>query len=134
MRYIAAGKEDWLYPDKKVSKSQWNEFGDGYLLMPDPRAVDPAGEYLLGYADGTVKAFDQYGRTPGDPEYKPASKNDRESDSLYRFRGEFARLFGPCRRGRAFGSVTLDKEKDDDEYHQHNLSLENRGKRNKSSR
>ena len=29
-RYVAAAKEEWLYPDRHVSKSQWNVFGDGY--------------------------------------------------------------------------------------------------------
>ena len=29
-RYIGAGKEEWLYPERNVSKSDWNQYGDGY--------------------------------------------------------------------------------------------------------
>lgn len=46
-RYIAAAEEEWLYPEKKVSTNQWNQLGDGYLLMPDPRSVSFGGETVI---------------------------------------------------------------------------------------
>ena len=112
-----------------VSKAQWNEFGDGYLLMPDPRPIHPTGEMFLGYYDGTVKAFDEYGRITWDPDYKKESRNRTEANSLDRFKGEFARLYGPYRRGRTFESIEVGKERDDDEYHQFHLSLERKNNR-----
>jgi Protein of unknown function (DUF4238) len=48
LRYVAAAKDEWLYPDVYVSKSQWNEFGDGYLLMPDPRPIHQVEKYSSG--------------------------------------------------------------------------------------
>jgi len=124
LRYIAAAKEEWLYPDKHVSKSQWNVFGDGYLLMPDPRPVHLGGEIVIGHHDGTASWYDEYGRRPWQSEYAKESKSHEESNSLYRFKGEFARLYGPYRRGRTFDAMSLDKERDDDEFHQYHLGLE----------
>lgn len=128
LRYIAAGKEEWLYPDRYVSKSNWNYYGDGYLLMPDPRSINLGGEIAIGHWDGTASWYDAYGRRPWQPEYGKES-GGQESNTLYRFKGEFARLYGPYRRGRAFNFASLDQEKDDDEFHQYHLILEKENKR-----
>jgi hypothetical protein len=68
--------------------------------------------------------MDEYGRRPWNKDYGKEGKTQEEGKSLYRFKGEFARLFGAFRRGRTFEGLSLDKEKDDDEYHQYHLSLE----------
>ena len=47
-----------------------------------------------------------------------------EFDTLYRFKGEFARLFSPFRRGRCYELGGLSAERDDDSVHQYHLSLE----------
>lgn len=124
LKFIAAAKEEWLYPDKYISKSQWNTYGNGYLFMPDPRAVSLGGEIFWGNSDGTGGAMDEYGRRPWEKDYDKEGKNLEEADTLYRFKGEFARLFGPYRRGRTFEGMRLDNEKDSDEFHQYHLSLE----------
>lgn len=121
-RYIAAGKEEWLYPENYVSKSDWNTFGHGYLLMPDPRAVYLGGDIYIGYKDGSSTAFDPYGRRPWQAGFGKDSASDGKT--LFRFQGEFARLFGPYRRGRSFNFDRLDNERDDDSFHQYHLSLE----------
>ena len=129
LRYIAAAREEWLYPDRYVSKSEWNVFGHGYLLMPDPRAIHLGGEIIIGYRGGGATSFDAYGRRPWQPDYNQESKGFKEAPSLDRFKGEFARLFGPYRRGRTFSFTQLDKERDDDEFHQYHLSLEAKQKK-----
>lgn len=128
-RYIAAAEEEWLYPDKHISKSQWNVYGHGYLLMPDPRAVHLGGEIFWGGGPGPGGAMDEYGRVPGQKDYGKESKSLDEGKTLYRFKGEFARLLGPYRRGRTFGGMSLDKERDDDKFHQYHLDLDKKGKR-----
>ncbi len=128
-RYIAAAKEDWLYPDRFISKSQWNIYGNGYLLMPDPRAVNFGGEIMWGNYDGTGGSMDVYGRRPWQHDYNKESNTQEEFDTLSRFQGEFARLFGPHRRGRSFQFARLDPEKDTEESHQYHLSLELRNKK-----
>lgn len=129
LRYIAAAREEWLYPERHISKSNWNVYGDGYLLMPDPRAVNLGGEIFWGNRDGTGGAMDEYGRRPWEKDYGKEGKTLEEADSLYRFKGEFARRYGPYRRGRTFEVMRLDNERDDDEFHKYHLSLEKKKKR-----
>jgi hypothetical protein len=120
-RYMGAAKEEWLYPEKYVTKSNWYQYGNGYLLMPDPRSVKYAGEILIGHSDGTVSAFDEYGHRPWQKGYRGRNQGvDKDWYTFHRFQGEFARLFGPYRRGRAFE----DNECDSDDYHQYHLGLE----------
>lgn len=124
-RYIAAGKEEWLYPERHVSKSDWHDYGDGYLFMPDPRALAAGGEIVMGFADGSTAAFDAYGRTPGQPDYRKESDEGLEFAALARFQGEFARRYGRKRRGRSgsFDGV-LGTESDSEEFHQFHLDQE----------
>jgi hypothetical protein len=131
LNYIAAAKKDWLYPERYVSKSDWRNFGQGYLLMPDPRAVTYGGQILIGHNDGTSSAYDEYGRRPGQKGFEGFDKKGVDDDwyTLHQFQGEFARLFGPYRRGRACSnSISIDKEKDDDEFHQYHLDQEKKCK------
>lgn len=125
-KYIAAAKEEWLYPEKYVSESDWSKYGQGYLLMPDPRGVVYGGQIMMGHKDGTVSAFDEYGRRPGQTGYVGFSKSGvgPDWDTFHRFQGEFARLFGPYRRGRSADPIKMDNERDSDEYHAYHLSLE----------
>jgi hypothetical protein len=124
LRYVAAADEEWLYPEKYVSKANWNTFGDGYLLMPDPRGITFTQGIMIGHNDGTATAFDAYGRRPGQPGFERESKGMDEWNTFHRFQGEFARLYGPSRRGRSFSHARFEPERDDDEYHRYHLSLE----------
>lgn len=125
MRYIGAAKEEWLYPEKYVTKSDWYRYGHGYLLMPDPRSVTYSTEIIIGHQNGTATGFDEYGRRPWQEGYSGKDHRVRDDwNTFHRFQGEFARLFGPYRRGRAFNAMKLDNERDDDEFHQYHLDLE----------
>lgn len=123
-RYVAAARQEWLYPEKYISKADWFSYGQGYLLMPDPRGLYHGGEIVLGYADGSSDAFDVFGRKPWHDGYGTDEETTSRRDSLQRFKGEFARLFGPYRRGRSFQAGRLEDERDDDELHRHHLELE----------
>jgi hypothetical protein len=123
-RSIAARKEEWLYPEKHISKSDWARYGQGYLLMPDPRSVSFSSEILMGFKDGTSTAFDAYGRRPWEVDYKKEkSKGPDEFHTFEKFKGEFARLFGPYRRGRSFDVEGLCPEKDSDYLHNAHLNF-----------
>ena len=133
-KYIASAQEDWLYPERYVSKSDWHNYGYGYLCMPDPRAVVYGGQLLIGHNDGTASAFDEYGRRPWQKGFKDFKSGvDEEWYTLHRFQGEFARLFGPYRRGRAFNAIHLDNERDDDKFHKYHLELEKNTRKEKRS-
>jgi len=130
-RYIAAAKEDWLYPERYVSKSDWYHYGQGYLLMPDPRGVVYGGQIIIGNRDGTSSAFDEYGRRPWQEGFKGFEKSgiDEDWNTFHRFQGEFAKLFGQYRRGRAFNAERIDNERDNDEFHRYHLNLESEYKK-----
>jgi hypothetical protein len=125
-RYIAAIEEKWLYPERHIPSDHWRKLDERYLLMPDPRSASFGGEILIGYEGGGADAFDEYGRRPWDKAYQDKSRHNREWRSFLAFQGEYARLFGPKRRGRAFGFGRLDSEEDSTEFHQHHLGQEAR--------
>lgn len=65
--------------------------------------------------DGSFNAFDEYGRLPGQVGFgKPEKGKPDEWITFQRFQGEFARLFGPYRRGRSSRLGELDNEMDSD--------------------
>jgi hypothetical protein len=101
LRYLAAAQEEWLYPELDLPTTHWRKLDDRYLFMPDPRELHLGGEILIGYDDGRSSAFDEYGRRPWQADYKKTDQSDENERILYGFKGEFARLFGPKRRGRS---------------------------------
>jgi hypothetical protein len=130
-RYVAAAEEEWLYPERDVRES-WDSLGRGYLFMPDPRSVDFTTEIMVGYGGGRSDAWDAYGRQPGDPKFRTDSADTPEWTSFHAFQGEFARVLGPRRRGRAFRFGKLDAD-DSPELHAYYLSQEANKPRNRST-
>lgn len=124
LRYVAAAQEDWLYPERDLPTTHWRKFDDRYLFMPDPRDLHLGGEIMIGYGDGRSAAFDEFGRRPWQADYKKSDQSGEEERTLYGFQGEFARLFGPKRRGQSerFGGPR--REVDRDDFHQYHLDLE----------
>lgn len=133
-RYVAAAEEDWLHPERYVSKADWAHFGQGYLLMPDPRPIHGGGTIFWGGGPGPGGAMDAYGRSPGDPDFEKEDREANEFETLQRFKGEFASLFGPRRRGRTFGAMSLDKEEDSATLHESHLRSYRPTKRNRGHR
>ena len=92
--------------------------------MPDPRSVTFSTEVLIGYNDGRADGFDEYGRKPWQEGYSDKSQQEKEWETFHAFQGEFARVFGPRRRGRSFQGMRLDNEVDSPDYHSYHLGLE----------
>ena len=122
-RYVAAGEEEWLYPERKMSTRNWSKLGRGYLLFPEPRSVDFSNEVILGYDDGTYR-FDEYGRRPWQPDYGSKDRRDEEWKTFRAFQGEYARVFGPQRRGMKQDIAGHRISEDGPDYHAHLLSME----------
>ena len=80
--------------------------------MPDPRSVTFSTEVIFGYENKGADFFDEYGRKPWQPDYNDKHQQEREWDTFHAFQGEFARVFGPRRRGRAYEFGKLDSEED----------------------
>ena len=129
-RYIAAAKKEWLFPENTLANKRWDKIGKSYLLMPDPRSMTFSSEIIIGYDDKRADFFDEYGRKPWHDDYNDKERSEYEWETFHAFQGEYARLFGPKRRGVSFQFGDLDKSEDSDDYHKYHLSLEQRCKTN----
>lgn len=107
-RYIAAGREEWLYPERHVN-TPWRSFGRGYLLMPDPRPLTPGAEIAIGYGDGSVEAMDTFGRRPRQRDFGLEARSANEIEGHSRWKDAFGRLFGPERRGLSWEDGRLER-------------------------
>lgn len=123
-RYVAAAQEEWLYPERRLNNIAWADLGEGLLLMPDPRSMVFSGRVIVGHNDGRHSSWDEYGLLPGQKGFADQQRFDEEWRSFHRFKGEFARRFGPERRGRSFEVTRMDPERDTDEAHEINLRYE----------
>jgi len=124
-RYVAAADKASLYPEAKIGKRRWDKFGEDYLLMPDPRSMTFSSQVIIGYGKGRGSdAFDAYGQKPWQPGFDDKARSSFEWETFHAFQGEFARRFGPKRRGLSFEFMRLDNEEDNKEYHNSHLDLE----------
>jgi len=123
-RYIAAAVEEWLYPERQIPSEHWRKLDDMYLLMPDPRSVTVSEEIIIGFDNRAPEIFDAYGRRPGQPGFKDESGAAQERQTHLAFQGEYARIFGPKRRGIANDFGGRQKTEDSPDFHQWHLSLE----------
>lgn len=129
-RYVAAIDKDWLYPERFV-KQRWDQLGKSYLLMPDPRSVSFSAETIIGYTDERADFFDAYGRKPWHQDYDDKAQHDREWETFHAFKGEFARLFGPRRRGVSYELGRAEHTEDSEDFHQYHLRLEQKYKKHR---
>lgn len=123
-RFVAAAEEEWLFPESDGRIQSWREIGDSHVLMPDPRSVEFTGRVIVGHGNGSYSSWDEYGNKPGQRGFDDGERSRSEYATFHRFIGEFARRFGPQRRGRAIKLVHLDPERDDDVRHNVNLRYE----------
>ena len=123
-RYIAACQEEWLHPEDWLPGIKWPDIGESYLFMPDPRSMGFSSEVVIGFKDGSADGTDEYGRKPWHSDYTDKQRFDREWASHQAFEGEYARLFGPRRRGVTFEFGSLATEQDSDTVHAARLQQE----------
>ena len=128
-RYIAAADEAWLYPERCIPSQHWRKLDDLYLLMPDPRSVIVSEEIMIGYDTGAAERFDAYGRRPEQVGFKDETRSAQEHRTHLAFQGEFARLFGPKRRGISGEFHGREQSEDSPDFHQWHLSLERKSGR-----
>jgi hypothetical protein len=132
LRYIAGAEREWLYPENHLSSTRWNKFGNGYLLMPEPREVHMGGETYVGYKGGRSEAWNAYGERPWQPGFTNAARDAIEAKTLRRFQAEFAEMQGPEYRGTTFFWSHHRGENGphvtSDDYHQHLLEIAHRHK------
>ena len=75
-KFIAAGKNEWLYPEKQV-ECNWDELRD--VLLPPANQIDHfGGELFVGFEDGSSHYQDAYGRST--PQHDYLNKQINESN------------------------------------------------------
>jgi len=62
---VAAGKREWLYPEKTLNTIDWKTF-DKVILPPRDKVVD-THSIFFGHKDGSIEAYDPYGQEIKDP-------------------------------------------------------------------
>lgn len=127
-RYIAAAKEEWLYPELKIPSEHWRKLGRGYLLFPDPRSVTFSKEIIIGYDDKRSDGFDEYGRKPWHSDFGDKKRSNQEWRTFHAFQGEYARVFGPTRQGTSYEFHRQANSEDSPDYHAYHLSMEKKFK------
>jgi len=97
-RYIAAAKEEWLYPENFLKTTVWNKLGDKFFLMPDPRKVPFTTNMSMGWKDGTTWRSDEYGRRSREDDPTVKAKRDFEIQTFFQSQKEWDEKFGPLSR------------------------------------
>lgn len=137
-RYIAAAREEWLFPEAILPKEarDWSTMGRGWLFMPDPRNEFMGGEVLIGYKDGRSDAYSPYGHRPWQKGYEDQGREARETRALDRFKAEFARYQGPEWRSVSaeMGNWDLSDRSDSTDMHEHYLEVAKRYSRGRRQR
>lgn len=101
-RYIAAGHEDWLFPERHLRVTMWDKLGGAFFLRPDPRKVPFSTAMFVGFKDGRSWGVDEYGRTPKDNDPGQNAVRDRERASLQKSKQLWDRRFGKLSPGELF--------------------------------
>jgi hypothetical protein len=89
-RYVAAAEDEWLYPERQATTTDWSKLDDDWFLLPHPYKVDFSGGIVAGFRDGSSWAADEYGRRPGDPGYENKKQRQKEWDAHLRAQREWA--------------------------------------------
>jgi hypothetical protein len=90
-RYVAAAREEWLYPERSVSTTDWTLLDDDRFLLPHLWKVP----FTTGMAGGGGKAppwaVDEYGYRPWERGYQDKRRREREHVSCDRGKLEWAK-------------------------------------------
>jgi Protein of unknown function (DUF4238) len=68
-RYLAAAEEEWLYPERRVSTTDWTKLDDDWFLFPNLWKVPFTTGVMAGGGPSLPYAADEYGYHPGNREY-----------------------------------------------------------------
>jgi hypothetical protein len=72
-RYIAAAEEEWLYPERRISATDWRTLDDDWFLMPNLWRVGFTTGIMAGGGKRPPFAMDEYGRKPWQNDYQSPS-------------------------------------------------------------
>lgn len=91
VRYLAAAEEEWLFPERRVSTTDWPRLDDDWFLFPHLWRVPFSREIIVGHKDGTASAWDEYGRRPWDRSFQDERQAALEWKTVELAKREWAR-------------------------------------------
>jgi hypothetical protein len=89
-RYIAAAEEEWLYPERHASTTDWSKLDNDWFLLPHLYKVSFTSGIMAGWEDGSSSAQDEYGQRPNNPRYHDEKRRDKEWVTHLRAQKEWA--------------------------------------------
>jgi hypothetical protein len=90
-RYVAAVDREWLYPERRVSTTEWSALDDDWFLLPHLWKVGFTGGIYAGGTNGPTFAADEYGRHPGQRRFQDKKQRDIEWFQHLRSREEWGK-------------------------------------------
>jgi hypothetical protein len=90
-KFIAAGREEFLYPEKQLGKLDWAKLDDDWFLLPNPWKVAFTTGIMLGGGRMGPFSMDEYGRKPGHPRFEDRKRRDSEHRTFDAGKREWAK-------------------------------------------
>ncbi len=89
--YVAAVDRDWLYPERRVSTTDWRALDNDRFLLPHVWKVGFTTGVYAGGAKGAHFAADEYGRHPWQRRFQDRRQHDIEWFQYERSKQEWAK-------------------------------------------
>ena len=83
-RYIAAAEEGWLYPERRVSTTDWKLLDGDWFLLPNLWRIGFTTGIMAGGGKSRPFAMDEYGRKPWQHDYQNRRQRQEEWEKLKR--------------------------------------------------
>jgi hypothetical protein len=77
-RYVAAAKEEWLYPERHVSTTDWTLLDDDWFMLPNLWRISFTTGIMMGGGKAPPFAMDEYGRKPWQHDYQNPRQREEE--------------------------------------------------------
>jgi hypothetical protein len=90
-RYVAAAEKEWLFPERRVSTTDWTKLDEDWFLFPNPWKVSFTTGIMAGFNDGSAWAADEYGYHPWQREYQNQKVRQLEHEKFDQSRREWAK-------------------------------------------
>lgn len=90
-RYVAAVEREWLYPERRVSTTDWRALDNDWFLLPHLWKVGFTTGIFAGGGKGPTFAADEYGRHPWERRFQDKRQHDIEWFQYERSKQEWAK-------------------------------------------
>jgi hypothetical protein len=90
-RFIAAQEEEWLYPERRASTTEWADLDNDWFLFPHLWNISFTTGIMMGGGKAPPWASDEYGRHPWHSQYEDEKQRRKEHVTFDRAQSEWAK-------------------------------------------